>query len=509
MTMSSPPPRAKHLKMAYQLIVNNFLAAIAVLVVAAVVVVIVVLVRAAQLGPGELLAGRLGAARHAHLFLAAFVVVSSAVATLLRLVRRPRSVYLVDYACFRPQPSNRLPFATFAEHYRLSPHIDDGSFRFVTRMMERSGLGERTYVPRGILYLPPRTGMEEAREEAEMVVFAAVGDLLARTGIRPEEIDVLVTNCSAFSPTPSFADMVVNRFKLRGDVRAVHLSGMGCSAGLIAVEVARNLLQAAAPRGAHALVVSTETTSFSHYTGTSRSMLLPTALFRMGGVAMLLSTSRSSATTTSRFRLAHIVRTLNAAEDRAYQCAYHEEDGDGNLGVNLSKDIVPVAGETLKANIATIGSRVLPASEKLLYAVSLLARKVAGSLRRKEAIKLRVPDFRTAFEHFCIHAGGRAVIDAVQSGLGLADEDVEASRMALHRFGNTSSSSVWYELAYVEAKGRMRRGDRVWMICFGSGFKCNSAAWECISPPARDADGPWADSIHQYPVAITTTTKMC
>uniref|UniRef100_A0A0E0A7V9 3-ketoacyl-CoA synthase n=1 Tax=Oryza glumipatula TaxID=40148 RepID=A0A0E0A7V9_9ORYZ len=504
MTMSSPPPRAsKHLKSAYRL------AAIAVPVVAAAVVVIVVLLRVAQLGPGELLAGRLGAARHVHLFLAALVVVPSAVATLLRLVRRPRSVYLVDYACFRPQPSNRLPFATFAEHFRLSPHIDDGSFRFVTRMMERSGLGERTYVPRGNLYLPPRTGMEEARDEAEMVVFAAVGDLLARTRIRPEEIDVLVTNCSVFSPTPSFADMVVNRFKLRGDVRAVHLSGMGCSAGLIAVEVARNLLQAAAPRGAHALVVSTETTSFSHYAGTSRSMLLPTALFRMGGVAMLLSTSRSSATTTtSRFRLAHIVRTLNAAEDRAYRCAYHEEDGDGNLGVNLSKDIVPVAGETLKANIATVGSRVLPLSEKLLYALSLLARKVAGSRRRK-AIKLHVPDFRTAFKHFCIHAGGRSVIDAVQSGLGLADEDVEASRMALHRFGNTSSSSVWYELAYVEAKGRMRRGDRVWMICFGSGFKCNSAAWECISPPARDADGPWADSIHQYPVAITTTTKMC
>ncbi|EAZ00427.1 hypothetical protein OsI_22451 [Oryza sativa Indica Group] len=509
MTMSSPSPRAsKHLTSAYRL------AAIAVPVVAAAVVVIVVLLRAAQLGPGELLAGRLGAARHVvHLFLAALVVVPSAVATLLRLVRRPRSVYLVDYACFRPQPSNRLPFATFAEHFRLSPHIDDGSFRFVTRMMERSGLGERTYVPRGILYLPPRTGMEEGRDEAEMVVFAAVGDLLARTRIRPDEIDVLVTNCSAFSPTPSFADMVVNRFKLRGDVRAVHLSGMGCSAGLIAVEVARNLLQAAAaapPRGAHALVVSTETTSFSHYAGTSRSMLLPSALFRMGGVAMLLSTSRSSATTTtSRFRLAHIVRTLNAAEDRAHRCAYHEEDGDGNLGVNLSKDIVPVAGEALKANIAKVGSRVLPLSEKLLYALSLLARKVAGSLRRKEAIKLRVPDFRTAFEHFCIHAGGRAVIDAVQSGLGLADEDVEASRMALHRFGNTSSSSVWYELAYVEAKGRMRRGDRVWMICFGSGFKCNSAAWECISPPARDADGPWADSIHQYPVAITTTTKMC
>ena len=78
--------------------------------------------------------------------------------------------------------------------------------------------------------------------------------------------------------------------------------------------------------------------------------------------------------------------------------------------------------------------------------------------------------------------------------------------MALHRFGNTSSSSLWYELAYIEAKGRMRKGDRVWMIGCGSGFKCNSAAWECIAP-ARSAEGPWEDSICRYPVDIPEVLK--
>lgn len=336
--------------------------------------------------------------------------------------------------------------------------------------------------------------MSESRDEAEQVIFAAVDDLFAKTCVSAGTIYILVTNCSAFNPTPSMADIIVNRYKLRDDVRSVHISGMGCSAGVISVEVARNLLQAA-PRGANALVVSTETTSLINYTGKNRAMLLPAVLFRMGAAAVLLSTSRAK----SRFRLTHVVRTLTAAEDRAYRCAFQEEDEDGQTGVNLSKDLVAVAGETLKANIVEIGSLVLPPSEKLLFALSMIARKV---LTRK--IKLYVPDFRTACQHFCVHAGGRAVIDAVQSSLRLSDENVEPSRMTLHRFGNTSSSSLWYELAYIEAKKRTRKGDRVWMVGFGSGFKCNSAVWECIRSAGNNTTigAPWADSIHQYPVNI-------
>ena len=50
--------------------------------------------------------------------------------------------------------------------------------------------------------------------------------------------------------------------------------------------------------------------------------------------------------------------------------------------------------------MTTLGPLVLPISEQLIFGVNLLLRKV---FRRK--IKPYIPDFKTAFEHVCIHTG--------------------------------------------------------------------------------------------------------
>ncbi|KAF8723685.1 hypothetical protein HU200_021647 [Digitaria exilis] len=393
------------------------------------------------------------------------------------LIKRPRAVYLVDYACFGPSSNLRSNPATWQETLRSV--VDDDTMSFITKISRRSGLGNETCLPSSIHYIPPIHSLH----------------LAPKTRVEPNKIDILIVNCSVTTTIPSMADMIINRYKLRSDVRNMQLSGMGCSAGLIAVGLARNLLQTI-PYGSCALVVSTEILTGNFYLGKKRGMQLTNMLFRMGGAAVLLSTSSANA----RFELMHLVRKSTSAQDSAYHCVYQEEDDEGNMGANLSKDLVATAGEALRANITTIAPLVLPVSELLSFFLSSIAQKVF-IIKKNASTKPYVPNFSLAVEHFCVHAGGRAVIDAVQRSLNLSDEQVEPSRMTLHRFGNTSSSSLWYEMAYCEAKQLMRKRDRVWMISFGSGYKCNSAVWKCILP-ALSPDSAWANCIHRYPVDV-------
>lgn len=75
---------------------------------------------------------------------------------------------------------------------------------------------------------------------------------------------------------------------MRGDIQSFNLGGMGCSASLISIDLAKQLLQKRS-RGGLALVVSTETITPNLYHGNERGFLLQNTLFRCGGAAMVLS----------------------------------------------------------------------------------------------------------------------------------------------------------------------------------------------------------------------------
>ncbi|KAM7509432.1 hypothetical protein LguiA_019885 [Lonicera macranthoides] len=227
--------------------------------------------------------------------------------------------------------------------------------------------------------------MKEVRQEAESVMFGAIDGLLAKTSINPKDIGILVVNCSLFNPTPSLSAMIINHYKLRGNIVSYNLGGMGYSASLISIDLAKKLIQV--HPNSYALVVSTENITLNWYYGNDRSKLVSNCLFRIGCAAILLS-NKFSDRRKSKYRLVDAVRTHKGADDQCFGCVFQEEDSNGKVGISLSKELMAVA----------VGRKFL-----------------------KMKVKPYIPYFKLAFEHFCIHAGGRAVLDELEKNLQLSE----------------------------------------------------------------------------------------
>lgn len=211
---------------------------------------------------------------------------------------------------------------------------------------------------------PPDLSMQAARAEADYILGNCLDQLFASTGIKPRDVDILVVNCSLFCPTPSLAAMIINKYKMREDINSYNLAGMGCSAGLVSLHLAKDLLRT--HPNSIAVVVSTELITQQIYTGTQTKMLLQNALFRSGGAAIALTNKSSDfAFGRVRYELEHTVRTTLAADNDAYSCVFQDEDELGHRGVKLEKSLMGVAGKAMNKNITRLGPKILPWSEQV------------------------------------------------------------------------------------------------------------------------------------------------
>ncbi|MFS7930697.1 putative very-long-chain 3-oxoacyl-CoA synthase [Helianthus anomalus] len=428
-----------------------------------------------------------------------FLALLSLICLLIIITKKAScKVYLINFACYKPPNSLQCSKELSMKLARQSGYFSEDLLEFMKKIYERNGIGDSAYVTEkcfGLIYDP---SMKDARMEIETNIFSAVDMLLAKTGVRCDDIGILIVNCCIYNTMPSVCSMIVNRYKFRESIITYSLVGMGCSAGLGAIGLAKHLLQV--NQNTYALIVSTESLTENFYIGKDRSKILPNCMFRVGGAAILLS-NRPSDHNNSKYQLLHAVHTNTSSSDRSYNCIQREEDNVGMIGITVTKDLVASAIATIKPNIAALGGKILPIKEQLLYIITYIARKLLPSVN----IQPYQPNYCNAIDHFLPHVGGKMVLDGLQKSLGFSNIAMEASRMTLYRYGNTSSSSIWYELAYVEAKGRVKKGDQVWHIAFGSGFKCSSVIWRAMKTlDANDDDNnPWMDEISGFPVTLT------
>lgn len=410
---------------------------------------------------------------------------------------RNSSCYLIDYMCYKPTDDRKIPTDFCREIVLRNKCLGLEEYRFLLKMIVSSGIGEHTYGPRNIVRGDEDCPtLDDSMYEMDECFWGMLDALFEKTGFKPTEIDALVLNVSMFCPAPSLSARIVNHYRMREDIKIYNLSGMGCSASLIALDLVQNLLKV--HKNMLALIVTSESIAPNWYSGKKKSMMLGNVLFRCGGCSVLLSNDPKYRSR-SKLYLKTLVRTHLGRSDLAHNVAVHTEDEDHRGGMDLSKDLPKAAAQAVVENLRAFVPKVLPLKEIIRYLVqnvkNTMIRKARGA---KGRAKVAAPDFKTGVDHFCVHTGGTAVIDGVGKGLGLGEKDLEPARMALHRFGNTSGSSVWYVLAYMEAKKRLKKGDRLMMLTVGGGFKCNSSLW-IVMKDLEDDGGVWRECIDEYP----------
>ncbi|CAL6095792.1 3-ketoacyl-CoA_synthase [Hexamita inflata] len=393
-------------------------------------------------------------------------------------------VYVRDFAIFQStDPQWKYSNTTMLERGQKMA-FSAKSLDFMRKVSKQSGIGSKVNYPPEIF--TTNRNVEDARNEARAVIFPTVKELLAKTGIKASQIDILVTNCSMFVPTPSLSSMIINEFKMKKDIHNFSLGGMGCSASPLGVDVVQSFLRNRNLK--YAILVSTEIIMLNYYQGNDASMLLPNTLFRAGCAAILFTNVNYKC----KYELKHIVRTHIGGDDNAHSCIVQTVDSDGITGVRLEKTIIKNASKGLMNNVPRVLSKVMPLSLKLDYALRMFAQFSAWyfdtRVRKIQTTypKFGNPKFAKAIQNFCIHTGGRGVLDSLQEQFGLSDELIAASRASLYMYGNTSSASIWYELAYHEHTGAVQKGNTVWQVAFGSGFKCNSVILKALKTVTKE-----------------------
>lgn len=243
---------------------------------------------------------------------------------------------------------------------------------------------------------------------------------------------IVVSTCTGYL-CPGLSGYVVERLGLRANVAAFDLVGHGCAAALPNWQLADALL--AARRCENVLSVCVEVSSAAMYLDNDPGVLVSACLFGDGAGATVLS--QRAVPEKRSIECTAIGSLLNPAQREALRF----EQRGGMLRNVLTRPVPRLA--------AAHAERVLD---------DVLGR--AGVDRAEIAA-------------WIWHAGGRDVLLALRSRLGLSEEQTRYSATMLREFGNLSSAFVYFVLE--AALADRARGGWWWMSSFGAGFSCHGA----------------------------------
>lgn len=277
--------------------------------------------------------------------------------------------------------------------------------------------GDHRWESRNRLYL----------EAAEALFSDAGSKAIAAAGLRPEDIDGVVTVSTTGIATPSLEARAGPALGLRDNVRRVPLFGLGCAGGISGLATAARL--AAGEPGSRWLFVTVETCSISiRLDSDDPAALVATALFGDGAAAAVVGGEGSG------------LGAITAA------------------GEKLWPDTLGIMGWRVEdPGFAVVFDRAIPP-----FVTSELAAAVSGLLEEFDT-------GRESIGRLCCHPGGAKVVEAIETAIGLEPGTLDIEREVLREHGNMSAPTVLFVLERLLARGLPQR---TLLTAFGPGFTC-------------------------------------
>jgi polyketide synthase Type III len=313
-------------------------------------------------------------------------------------------------------------------------------------------------IRRRFLTLPPRQPGGAVRSEIQGELLQkhkqlaldmgsrAVWTALKNAGLDSSAVDYLCCTTTTGFLTPGLSAHLIREMGLPVNASRVDVVGMGCNAGLNALNATASW--AVANPGKVAVMLCAEACSAAYVIDGSMRTAVVNSLFGDGAAAIVLiadplpqSGAPGAEPPGKGPRILRFASHL--ITDAIGAMRYDWDDDQNKFSFYLDPQVPYVVG----ANVEIVVDRLLG----------------GAGLRRSD------------IGHWLVHSGGKKVIDAVRVNLGLPPYDLRHTTGVLRDYGNLSSGSFLFSYERLLAEGATHAGDYGVLMTMGPGSTIETA----------------------------------